>query len=305
MREHKGGGVCSLELALHSTREEILNAGRNLFFKNGTSAFGSDKDMDIALYNFCREEIQDERGFTLEKYIDEYKRKEVKFFIASRKKSHQSSGSVITCDSDDDLLKSYLHDQTHDQNVQSIVEEGISHVAQQHKDRDDIGKERTMQNVIEERRRLVAQQDQEYIASLEGNQKKQQQLIEEEEKVKRQVAHMEARRARVPEEPGEGEEKVVIRVRHNTQGIVERAFAPNAFMRAVYDWVGSLNLVPEEFVLADFTNDLLPSESVESCSFSVLNMTTCSHTPSLDDDVNFKGFGDDGVKETDSNSNFC
>lgn len=94
-------------------------------------------------------------------------------------------------------------------------------------------------------------------------------------------------------------------MRHNTQGIVERAFAPNAFMSAVYDWVGSLNLVPEEFVLSDFTNDLLPSESVESCSFSVLNMTTCSHTPSLDDDVNFKGFGDDGVKETDNNSNFC
>lgn len=305
VREPKGGGVCSLELALHSTKEEILNAGRNLFFKNGTSAFGSDKDMDIALFNFCREEIQDEGDFTLEKYIDEYKRKEVKFFIASNKKSQKkSSGSVVPCDSDDadELLKSYLDDQGQDQNVQSVVEEGVSHAAQRNMDRDDKCKELTMKNVIEERRRLIAQQDQEYIASLEASQKKRQQLIEEEEKVKRQVAHMEARRARVPEEPCEGEEKVIIRVRHITQGIVERAFATNAFMSAVYDWVGSLNLVPEEFVLSDFRNDLLPSESVKSCSFSVLNMTTCSHTPSLDDDVNFKGFGDDEAEEIDNNS---
>ena len=72
------------------------------------------------------------------------------------------------------------------------------------------------------------------------------------------MALMEARPARVPEEPCEGEEKVVIWVHHITQGNVERAFAPNAFMNTVYDWVGSLNLVPEEFVLSDFTNDLLP-----------------------------------------------
>lgn len=75
-------------------------------------------------------------------------------------------------------------------------------------------------------------------------------------------------------------------MRHITQGIVERAFLPNAFMNSVYDWVGSLNLVPEEFVLSDFKYDLLPSESVKSCSFSVLNMTTCSDMPTLDDEVN-------------------
>ena len=138
--EPKGGGVCSLQLALHSTREEILHVGRNLFFKNRTSAFGSDEDMEIALYSFCREEIQDEGSFTLEKYIDMYKRKEVKFFIASKKKSQksrQSSSSAIPSDTDDedDLMKSvYLDDQGNDQNVQNVVEEGMAHVAQKNKD---------------------------------------------------------------------------------------------------------------------------------------------------------------------------
>ena len=70
----------------------------------------------------------------------------------------------------------------------------------------------------------------------------------------------------------------------------------------MYDWVGSLNLVPEEFVLSDFRSDLLPSESVESCGFSVLNMTICSHTPSLYEDVNFRGFGDDEIEESGNNS---
>ena len=307
VREPKGGGVCSLELTLHSTREEILNAGIKLFFKNGICTFGSEEDMDISLYNFCREEINDEGNFTLEKYIDEYKRKEVKFFIATKKKSHQFSGSGISSHSDDegDLMKSaFLGDQCNDQDVQ-IVEEEMRPSGQQNKDCDYKCNEQTMQNDIEERRRLIAEQDKEYIASLEADQKKRLQLIAEEEKVKRQVPLMEARRARVPEEPCEGEEKVVIPVRHITQGIVERAFAPNTFMNTVYDWVGSLNLVPEEFVLSDFRSDLLPSESVESCSFSVLNMTTCSHTPSLDEDVNFRGFGDDQIEESGNNSSLC
>lgn len=56
-------------------------------------------------------------------------------------------------------------------------------------------------------------------------------------------------------------------------------------------------------MLSDFKYDLLPSESVKSCSFSVLNMTTCSDMPTLDDEVNFKGFGGYELEETASNNN--
>lgn len=64
-----------------------------------------------------------------------------------------------------------------------------------------------------------------------------------------------------------------------------------------------MNLVPEEFLLSDFKYDLLLSESVKSCSFSVLNMTTCSDMPTLDDEVNFKGFGGYELEESASNNN--
>lgn len=118
VREPKGRGVCSLDLALHSTRGEILNAGIKLFFKNGASTFGGEEDMDITLYNFCHDQIKDEG--TLEKYIDEYKRKEVKFFIATKENSDQCCGSGISSHSDDegDLMKSALRDdQCNDKDV--------------------------------------------------------------------------------------------------------------------------------------------------------------------------------------------
>lgn len=137
------------------------------------------------------------------------------------------------------MKSAYLDDLCNDQLGWNFMEDGIRIVAPQNSDNDDKCNKRTKQNLVEERRSLIAQQDKEYITSLEADKKKRQQLMEEEEKVKRQVALMEARRARVPKEPCEGEEKVVIRVRHITQGIVEHAFSPNAFMNSVYDWVGS------------------------------------------------------------------
>lgn len=120
VREPKVRGVCSLDLALHSPRGEILNAEIKLFFKNEASTFGGEEDMDITLYNFCHDQIKDEGNFTLEKYIDEYKRKEVKFFIATKENSDQSCGSGISSHSDDegDLMKSaFRDDQCNDQDV--------------------------------------------------------------------------------------------------------------------------------------------------------------------------------------------
>ena len=137
------------------------------------------------------------------------------------------------------MKSAYLDDLCNDQLGWNFMDDGIGIVAPQNSDNDDQCNKRTKQNVVEERRRLVAQQDREYITSLEADKKKRQQLMEEEEKVKRQAALMEARRARVPEEPCEGDEKV--RVRHITQGIMERAFSLNAFMTVSADKNNFLN----------------------------------------------------------------
>ena len=68
-------------------------------------------------------------------------------------------------------------------------------------------------------------------------------------------------------------------------------------MAAVYDWVGSLCLTPEQFRLCGFDGKcLLPSSSVQVAERTTLYMSECDNAPNLlvegDDDVNFQGFGD-------------
>ena len=64
-------------------------------------------------------------------------------------------------------------------------------------------------------------------------------------------------------------------------------------MLSVYDWVGSLSLLPPYFELSDFRGQVLrPEKSVVEGDKSTLNMSASEFTPSVDDDdIDFKGFG--------------
>lgn len=70
-----------------TTQEEIVNIGRDLFFQSGSSVFADVEDMDFGLAAFHHTEIEEDAEFTLQKYIDQYKRKLVKMFITSKKKN--------------------------------------------------------------------------------------------------------------------------------------------------------------------------------------------------------------------------
>lgn len=119
-------------------------------------------------------------------------------------------------------------------------------------------------------------------------------LSEEASLVKRQVEIMLARKDRVPEEPCQGEDRVVVRVRHLTFGVVERFFRPDTMLASIYDWVGSLDSTPQHFVLSNYNHDLMPTESIGTIAIHssiVLNMRESDFTPPLGNDVNFRGFG--------------
>ena len=104
------------------------------------------------------------------------------------------------------------------------------------------------------RRELIAQQDKAYKESLEADMAKDEskkvEFLEELTNTERQETLMNSRYE--PKEPFEGEDKVVVCVRHSTLGMVKRSFNPTCKMNAVYDWVGSLSLTPEHFNLTDF-----------------------------------------------------
>ena len=87
---------------------------------------------------------------------------------------------------------------------------------------------------------------------------------------------------------------MVVRVRHLTFGVVERAFRPDTLLASIYDWVGSLNSTPEHCVLSNYNHDLMRTECIGTIAIHssiVLNMRESDFTPPLGDDVNFRGFG--------------
>ena len=78
-------------------------------------------------------------------------------------------------------------------------------------------------------------------------------------------------------------------------GVVERAFKPDTMLASIYDWAGSLDSIPEHFVLSNYNHDLMPTECIGAIAIHssiVLNMRESDFTPPLGDDVNFRGFRD-------------
>lgn len=68
------------------------------------------------------------------------------------------------------------------------------------------------------------------------------------------------RLSRVPPEPLVEEEHVVISVNHPILGICSRAFKPRTMFNSVYDWVGTLSLCPEYFILRTAKKTILHGE---------------------------------------------
>ena len=66
-------------------------------------------------------------------------------------------------------------------------------------------------------------------------------------------------------------------------------------MAAVYDWIGSLSLVPENFELLSQPGIVVsPAEPVTVVDRTTINMTSSNSTPNMadDSDIQFRGFGD-------------
>ena len=228
--------------------------------------------MEFSLSNFQQQEIPDSDNFTLQQYVEKYKLNRITLYLLSRRK--QSSDPDIA----DSELEKPVFSPT----------ETVHHSSEA---------EVITQN-LDDRRQLISEQNEEYWKSLQTDRelekRKRLKLSEEASLIKRQIEIMLARKDRVPEEPHQGEDRVVVRVRHLTFGVVERAFRPDTLLASIYDWVGSLDSTPEHFVLSNYNHDLMPTECIGTIAIHssiVLNMRESDFTPPLGDDVNFRGFG--------------
>ena len=219
-----------------STLPDIMDEARNLSFPQGESTFGSWRDMEHSLANFKGEEIDK---------LTTPEGDKIEFSLQSYFDLHKLT-----------RVRLYLK-----------TERKAPTTSKKRKQESDTAS-RTM---------LREAQDKGFAESLLADraqkEKKEERLMEELSKAK-EVEEIHAAGLRIVlDEPKEGEPQVVVRVRHVDLGLIQRTFKPYQAMAAVYDWVGSLQLIPVYFSLCMAPGNVLdPSLPVEDAEGIVLFM---------------------------------
>ena len=326
IRQSKGGGTREITVCLDTTASQIIERAKELFFPDGVSSFGKEEDMSFSLANFKQELITEvlvsgsKLPFTLQRYINSTKLPKVRLYLTSKSNpSTKEEGKQYEKhneeSSDDDYLyrsqleiDANIEDTTENKEHKNVEQENTL-ARNQSKPfletrQDDIYNQ--AKSDLETSRILRAQQDKAYQASLIADQAKEKERLEQLQlhlkEVEQQETLRKARMLRVGDEPQKTDDVVLLQVRHVTLGNIRRYFKQSDQMQAVYDWVGSLSLLPMHFQLSDFTGHVyLPGESVTSSKQTTLNMAACEKTPSLEDsDISWIGFGSasDGDDDT-------
>ena len=274
VRAKKGGGTRVVDVPVSSNIDDIIRIGKELFFSDGKSFFGNIDEFHFGLSNFKCEELHKvgsrlSKEFTLEQYINKVKMKRVLLYITTKK--------IDTSDTEDEELYSYGYNDGIAVPSVSVADDLLSTdlVSNDLVETEEVQLQNSSSIVM--RRELIAQQDQAYKESLEADMAKEEskrsELLAELATAERQQNLMNSRLERVPHEPMKGEDKISVHVRHITLGMVTRYFSPTCKMNAVYDWIGSLSLTPEHFILTDFVANRFGEDlSVMDASSVVLYM---------------------------------
>jgi hypothetical protein len=140
----------------------------------------------------------------------------------------------------------------------------------------------------EERKQMMDQLRLAYEASLEADRAKLLQREEENAAIARRELLRRTREKRLLPVPTEDEPQVVARVRHSSLGLITRAFPANSKVIAVYDWVGSLSVIPEHFTLSFVypQSIIYPDEDITFVASSMLYMLKQDESIQLSRDDN-------------------
>lgn len=288
-----------ISLSIDATADSIIEIGKELFFPGRISSFGSTDTMEFTLANYKDDTVSNVvvggsvLPFTLQRYLNATKLPRARLYLASKVKQCESEE-----DGDDSLLQPMFDLTTtrgHYREDTTSLECPLVGLDQAADESKDVIPLPSMTN-LKANRDLIAEQDKEYQDSLLTDQKKEEErkekFLSEILDAEQQEELRQPRLRRVPDEP-RGGSMVLIQVRHVTLEIIKRNFSPNDKMLSVYDWVGSLSLLPPYFELSDFRGQVLrPEQSVVEGDKSTLKMSASESTPSVDDDdIDFKGFG--------------
>lgn len=141
-----------------------------------------------------------------------------------------------------------------------------------------------------DRAHLIAEQDNAFQLSQAADLVKMQQANDESTRRSMETQRIHQLRIertnRVPEEPRDVKHAITVNVRHVDMGLLPRCFPSTGTVTFVYDWIGSLNDLPEHFRFS-------PSEPIRSIHKCTLFMEVID-TPVLlspSGEVSFQGFG--------------
>ena len=310
VRMSKGGGTRDVDMCVDANIEMVLNTALSVFFPDGKSCCGNLDEMNCTVGNYKGDiisKLTDENGedhdFSVKKYYDISKTNKARLYLMSRlkheidealcpsvvdkesedKKELQDNDQIVIDDddefSDSELLRSTLFD---NDDWLPDFEPSISSL---------IGSS-------SERAHLVTEQDNAFQLSQAADLVKMQQENEESTRRSMETQRIHQlrieRTSRVPEEPSNVQDAVTVNVRHIDLGLLSRCFPSTGTVSFVYDWIGSLNDLPEHFRLCKVPGvEISPSEPIESIHKCTLFMEV-TDTPvflSPVGEVFFKGFG--------------
>ena len=284
-----GGGTRSLDLPLSSDRIDIISAGSSVYFPDNECMYGNISNMRISLGDYTGKEITSE-NFSLENYIETRKLEKVKLFILTKEYEVDTSSDE---DSDfilenpvfqDDASKRCTSESKDLKQPNDNVSKNVSDSILKLDEKDD-GHDNLLGST-KERESLKEQQNKEFMESLKADQSKE----------KRRKL-MQARAHRVPMEAKDG---IKVSVRHLSLGNITYSFEPSCTCYDVYNWVGSMSVTPEYFVLSTHSKEVDPSQSETSVCNTMLYMTEKEECPPYPgDDIYFLGYGPSTSKDRD------
>lgn len=288
----KGGGTREMKASVDCTYQELIDAGKRWFFPVGKSSFGTMENMTFGLADFKRQLLEkhhDDDEFTLGAYAQKNGFKSrVRIYMTTNSRDED----IASLSSDDDALPipwEQLNPST-SETSEPVIDSSLKGTSQGQMLLKDQQDKAFCESLVE------------FHARNEG--KVRANLLETEvENITRQETLRSTRASRVPVEPNVEDDHVVVLVRHVTLGVVSRMFLKNTTtMTQVYDWIGSLQLVPEYFKLVSpISGDiLLPENQVTEAAKCVLNMCETEDPISLvhdDNEVDALGFAETVLQE--------
>uniref|UniRef100_A0A7M5VC91 HECT domain-containing protein n=2 Tax=Clytia hemisphaerica TaxID=252671 RepID=A0A7M5VC91_9CNID len=311
VRSKRGGGLRSAKMHDSSTRQDILGEAEKIFFPKGKSQVGQLALMITLLGKFDETPLPStievdgkEVQFSLGGYLQENRLTKAKFYLMTKSLSFLDKVNELSSDDDFDLPPAPMNNslspketdentvplQTLQQNnqdslligstqsrtqLQNEIEKAFKESEYADKRKAEVKKHQAEENerLAEEKKRQADENER-----LAEEKKRQAETRKQEQENLRQ-----SRLSRVKAEPNLSEDHTVISVRHPKLGTRRRVFLDKDNFSCVYDWVGSLDIVPKYFQLIHPSGQLLqPWKTVSAFGKVVLNMEACDNALELE-----------------------